>query len=187
MNSTAVSTVTQSAFARFIGYSGQQVARWIKEGMPAERVGKQRVSVKIDSAVAIRWLLDRKKPEESANGLEHERRRENDLADRLLLPLSETQEVLNESAAVYRARVDQLRSRLPPLLAGLQAHAELQRIIGAETDLILEDVAARFAGLAATGPAIADRPAEGKAAPGPVGRRKPRVPRRKPRARKASK
>ena len=49
----------RAEFAAITGYSTRQVSKWIAAGMPAVTTGKKGAVMRIDTALAIPWLLKR--------------------------------------------------------------------------------------------------------------------------------
>ncbi|GAH43028.1 MULTISPECIES: hypothetical protein [unclassified Rudaea] len=50
--------VNRREFAELVGYSPRQVADYLDRGMPCERSGKKGEAVEIDTAKAIRWMIE---------------------------------------------------------------------------------------------------------------------------------
>jgi len=51
--------VNKAEFAELVGYSPRQVSTWMESGMPCTGAGRKGVPVEINTADAIRWLIER--------------------------------------------------------------------------------------------------------------------------------
>lgn len=149
-------------FAELTGYSVQQVNEWMNAGMPADRGGRGK-PCRIDSAAAIRWLVNRGTqkrsgdPGETAEG----ERLKREQADKIALQNAQTRRelvlrehvrlVLLESNALLAGQLDGVAGRLASELAGMTEPAKIRQCLLDEHRRIRAAYAAALGKLAESG------------------------------------
>ncbi|MFP4004873.1 MAG: hypothetical protein ACLFV8_13950 [Alphaproteobacteria bacterium] len=130
----------QKTFSEWCGVEQKIVQRWIREGMPAERSGNNRV-VAIYSGEAFNWLIERERraaagadnTAQSDRKYRQARARKMELeADRLagnLVPVEEAGEAFREALTRVRRHVMQMPRKLATRLAGMKNEREIRKLI----------------------------------------------------------
>lgn len=130
--------VNRSEFAELVGFSARQVHEWIKDGMPAE-AGRRGKECRIDTAAAIRWLIERgsqKRSGDSGETAEGERLKR-EQADKIALQNAATRGetvlrvhlrlVLLESNALLAGQLDGVAGRMANELAAINEPAKIRQ------------------------------------------------------------
>jgi phage terminase Nu1 subunit (DNA packaging protein) len=132
--------VNRAEFAEIVGFSAQQVQEWMKAGMPGD-AGRRGKECRIDTAAAIRWLVDRGSTKRSASsGDDSERERLNrEQADKVALQNAQTRKqlvrrehvqlVLLESNALLAGQLDGVAGRLANEIAGTTEPAKIRQLL----------------------------------------------------------
>lgn len=192
--------VNRKQFSEITGYSERQISTFMDEGMPAERPKKKGAAVRIRTAPAIKWLLERageqtkKEGESQRERLYREQADEKALANARergqLIYRAHVRDALLEIAHALAGALDGLAGRLANELAHSDARTIRERLLfehrRVRTDLaraISEYVVAR----GGDDPIREADPASAGKNAGRVGRSQSRNTKRKGRARKVAK
>jgi phage terminase Nu1 subunit (DNA packaging protein) len=183
-------------FAELMGVAKQSVTQWIDAGMPCARGRGKGHLVTVTLEQAMPWVLARREPA----GSQRERLAK-EQADKVAIDnaakrgevvfLPMVSDVLNEMAATLAGQLDALPGRVASELAGLTDPGQIRGRLLDETRGIRGAIADAGAKLAESGRRARDDGGDSEAAAEAdgerVGRRKPRAPVRKRRARAVAK
>lgn len=147
--------VNKVEFARWNGVSARQVGNWENDGMPSIRVGRGRAGNKIDSALAQRWLEERRLAKNAPSEGTYDRERlrlvteqanekaiKNALERGELIKSEHAQEFAMEAVARLAGNLSGLPGRLANELARTQSPAECRELIKREVDRTRQQFAA---------------------------------------------
>ena len=155
--------VNQRKFGQIVGKSGEYIRLLIEQGMPAEGSGQRGAAVRIDTAAAIAWLLERERKkaeaEHSPATTESETRRLRAAqADLTALEVSEkrgelisaelARTVLSEGIAVMVQALEGLPGRLATTFAAETSAAAIDDRLRRELRQARALMAAKFEKLA---------------------------------------
>lgn len=130
--------VNKSELGEFLGVSHTEVARYVREGLPCVSAGKRGVATKIDSVIAVKWLIDRAVLKELGEGehggrtatdekmsLIREQTRklqfENEKSIGLLVDVESVREFVTTVAVIWNGQLDGAAGRIAGGDAALRA------------------------------------------------------------------